>query len=459
MSVKDKFEIPLLASKGETVFQLDSNREVFAVMEEVGNLTTSISSDDIDTDKIGTTEYVKWGDDNHYPQNLIKAIRNDEVLSPNKELTVKTCYGAGLIFKDLTTGEKTTDKDVKRFMMRNNLPLFLINQITDFKYFFISIDVIILDKEAKKIVQVRHKSMANCRLAKMKDGVIPYVISADFSKDKPETTEKIPLLDVHDPLGDLLIRLGKEPKDDGKPGDMTSERKFAIMTIFPTPGDVYYPTPYYTSFVRSKWYDIKQLIPIAKKAKLKNISSLRYVIEIHEDYWQRLVNNEKIYDEDKQNERIALEKKRIIDFVSGLENSGKTLFTTLYKDVKGEAVADIRITVLNSQKEGGDWSEDIAEASSVACYSDGIHPNLIGATPGKSGSMNNSGSDKRELFTMKQSLETTFHHLMLNLFNVIIEFNDWNVEPIIPMITLTTLDKHKDAELSTPSDLNDTKNE
>ena len=456
MSIKEN--IPLLASKGENVFQLDSNREVFAVMEEVGNLTTSISSEDIKTEKVKGAEYVNWGEDNQYPQNLIKAIRNDEVLSPNKELTVKTCYGAGLMFKDLITGEKTTDKDVKKFMMRNNLPYFLINQITDFKYFFISIDVIILNAEAKKIVQVRHKSMVNCRLAPMKNGVIPYVVSADFSKSTPENIEKIPLLDIYDPLGDLLVRLGREPGDDGKTGTATEERKFAVMTIFPTPGDAYYPTPYYTSFVRSKWYDIKQLIPIAKKAKLKNISSLRYVIEIHEDYWQRLINNEKIYDEQKQNERIALEKKNIIAFVSGLENSGKTLFTTMYKDLKGETVADIRITVLNSQKEGGDWSEDIAEASSVACYSDGIHPNMIGAAPGKSG-MNNSGSDKRELFTMKQSMETTFHHLILNLFNVIIEFNGWNVEPIIPMITLTTLDKHKDAELTTPSDLNDTRNE
>ena len=458
MSVKKKFEIPLLASKGENVFQLDSNKEVFAVMEEVGSLTTSISTEDLKVEKVNGAEYVNWGEDNQYPQNLIKAIRNDEVLSPNKELTVKTCYGAGLMFKDLTTGEKSTDAELKKFVMRNNLPLFLINQITDFKYFFISIDVIILNKEANKIVQVRHKSMANCRLAPMKKGVIPYVVSADFSQSSPNSVEKIPLLDVHDPLGDLLIRLGKESNEEGKFEEATNDRKFAVMTIFPTPGDVYYPTPYYTSFVRSKWYDIKQLIPIAKKAKLKNISSLRYVIEIHEDYWQRLINNEKIYDEQKQNERIAQEKKNIIAFVSGLENSGKTLFTTMYKDLKGEAVADIKITILNNQKEGGDWSEDIAEASSVACYTDGIHPNMIGAAPGKSG-MNNSGSDKRELFTMKQSMETTFHHLMLNLFNVIIAFNDWNVEPIIPMITLTTLEKHKDAELQSPSDLTDTRNE
>lgn len=62
--------------------------------------------------------------------------------------------------------------------------------------------------------------------------------------------------------------------------------------------------------------------------------------------------------------------------------------------------------------------------------------------------MNNSGSDKRELFTMKQALETLPHDIMMTVHNVIIYFNDWQdkVYPVVPMIMLTTLDKNKDAE-------------
>lgn len=69
------------------------------------------------------------------------------------------------------------------------------------------------------------------------------------------------------------------------------------------------------------------------------------------------------------------------------------------------------------------------------------------ATPGKSQS-NNSGSDKRELFTLKQSIEKAFHDLMETVHWVIIYFNHWEekVYPDVPLIMLTTLDENKDAK-------------
>lgn len=105
-------------------------------------------------------------------------------------------------------------------------------------------------------------------------------------------------------------------------------------------------------------------------------------------------------------------------------------------------------------KEGGDWSEDIQEASNITCYGDNIHPNLVGATPGK-GQSNNSGSDKRELFTLKQALEIPFHDLMNIPHNIVIEYNGWSekVYPDVPMVLLTTLDQNTDAKQKTASDL------
>ena len=80
----------------------------------------------------------------------------------------------------------------------------------------------------------------------------------------------------------------------------------------------------------------------------------------------------------------------------------------------------------------------------MLCYADNIHPNLVGAVPGK-GQQNNSGSDKRELFTLKQSLEIAYHDLMKQPLETVAAFNQWNVDIDIPMITLTTLDTHRDA--------------
>ena len=108
---------------------------------------------------------------------------------------------------------------------------------------------------------------------------------------------------------------------------------------------------------------------------------------------------------------------------------------------------DVKINLIDSSKEGGDWTDDIQESSNVICYADNIHPNLVGATPGKSQS-NNSGSDKRELFTLKQSLEKAPHDILSAVHNVVISFNGWDdvVYPDIPLIMLTTLDKKNDAK-------------
>lgn len=39
--------------------------------------------------------------------------------------------------------------------------------------------------------------------------------------------------------------------------------------------------------------------------------------------------------------------------------------------------------------------------------------------------MNNSGSDKRELFTLKQAMEKPFHDIMAKPWHVILHFNGW----------------------------------
>ena len=49
---------------------------------------------------------------------------------------------------------------------------------------------------------------------------------------------------------------------------------------------------------------------------------------------------------------------------------------------------------------------------------------------------------------MKQALEIAFHDMLLVPLHVVCWFNGWkDVVPQIPMIQLTTLDKHKDAEV------------
>lgn len=394
--------------------------------------------------------YIPFGVDDQLPYEIIHHIGRDEIMSQNKFFNVLTCYASGLNYTEYATDKPTRNPEIRKFVMRNSLPSFFLEQCTDMKYFFFSVDVVIVSKDRKQIVQIRHKEACYCRFEEAdKNGKINHIFYGDFRESTPniDKLEKILLLDFRDPLGELMVLMGREPGKDGKCEVRTNEYKFAIVSKFPTPGLQYYPVPYYTSIFRGHWYDIKQLIGIGKKAKLRNSSSIKYHVEVHKDYWEQICSAENIYDPEERKKRIAKEYENIKEFISGIDNHGKLWVSGFYQNPDGKEVSMVKINLIDSSKEGGDWTDDIQESSNTICYADNIHPNLVGATPGKS-QTNNSGSDKRELFTLKQSLEKAPHDILCTVHNVVIAFNGWDdvVYPDIPLIMLTTLDQKNDAK-------------
>lgn len=394
--------------------------------------------------------YMPFGGDDMLPYRLVHTIGSDEVLSQNLFFNILTAYGDGLKYTDRATGQPTEDPEIERFMLHNSMKEFFLEQCTDMKHYFFAVAVLILSKDGSRIVQVRHKDACYCRFEKADSkGRINHVFFANWRKRSGldrKSVEVITLLDEKDPLGHLEVLLGKAPGRDGLTRVRTTARKFAVVMRFPTPGQRYYPAPYYSAIFRGDWFDLKRLIGKAKKAKIRNHASVKYQVEIHKDYWPSIMAEENIHDPLKMQERIKKEKENIKRFVTGVENSGKVWITGYYIDSYGKEQRMVRINLIDTSKEGGDWSEDIQETSNMICYGLNIHPNLVGATPGKSQS-NNSGSDKRELFTLKQSLETAFHDMLTKVHDVIIYFNGWEkkVRPYVPIILLTTLDKKTDA--------------
>ena len=397
--------------------------------------------------------YAPWGVDNELPYKIRDLVGSDEVTAQNKFFNVLACYGAGPVLNG-ADGQPTTLPDALRFKRRTGLGTFFLEQITDMKYYFMSVCVVILSRDGTQINRLVHKDACFCRLAKAdKAGRINYVYYANWKKGnlQKDDIERIPLLREDDPIGDLMVKMGREPGQDGRCAVRTPLRKFAVLLRFPTVGCQYYPTPYYAAMFRGGSYFEKRLISAAKIAKIRNHASVKYQVEVEHKYWQKIISEERITDPLKIKERIKKEKENIRDFVAGVHNSGKAWITGYYVDPLGHEVRDIRVVNIEGSKEGGDYADDINVAANTLCYADNTHPNLVGAVPGKSQS-NNSGSDKRELFTMKQALETAFHDLLLRPVEMVCEFNGWQgVTPAVPMIMLTTLDEHKDAKRINPN--------
>lgn len=422
-------------------------------------------SADIFDDDLGTIEpmtvpgydhlrYIPFGPDDLLPYHLLREIRRDEVLSQNLFFNVLTLYGTGVEYRDIETDRPTADSDIREFAMRNSLRHFFLEQCTDLKHFFFAVAVVILNRAGDRIVSVRHKEACHVRFEPAgRDGNIHRCFVANFRRRSRLTRkdiETLTVLDERDPLGHLRILMGIGYGRDGLKKERTRERKFAVVLRFPTPGNRYYPSPYYTSIFRGDWLDIKRLISKGKKAKIRNQGAVKYHIEIHREYWDRLFESEGIFDPLEKKKRKRRELENIKKFALGVDNAGKTWISSYYTDNYGKEQRMIRINLVDTSKEGGDWAEDTQEASNMICYGTNIHPNLVGAVPGKAAA-NNSGSDKRELFTLKQSLEASFRDLLLKFHELVIHFNGWadHVVPVVPMILLTTLDKHTDAEKTT----------
>ena len=399
--------------------------EVFKEAEEISPRHVS--------DKVS---YMPWGADNQMPYDIINLIESDETLSTCQMFNAEVCYGSGLVYQTDEMCKRKVVNEVEEFFLDNDMASYFLGVCQDFKHFGFAVSVIILNEQGNKVVRVLRKEACYVRFAPAnKEGVIPQVLYANWRNSvRAEQVEVIPLLNPLSPWTDLQTQVKK------------GKRKFAVVSRVPTPDSTYYPIPYYAALFKGKWYNIKQLIGIAKEAKLRNSAPIKYHIEIAKTFWANIFKAEGITDRVKQQERVNEEKDNIINFLTGMENSGKVLFSEFYVSPNGEEQHDVVINKIETDKEGGDWATDIIEAVNMMCFTMRVHSNLVGSVPGKS-QTNNSGSDKRELYTIAQALQKPYHDLLFNVHRLIIRFNKWNgAFPDCPFIQLTTLDENKDAK-------------
>lgn len=415
--------------RGHVLFSTESSR----VFREEGDILPLPVGDRL--------RVIPWGADNRMPYDIMRLVDEDETVATCMSFTQEVAFGAGLRYApraDRLPGR--VEKELEDFMDSNRLDEIWMGQCADMKMFDFCVCVLILNADGKRIERVVRKHAAYCRFGEADaSGRIPHVVYANWRNAVGEADcEVVPLIRPDCPLRDLRARLASDPK----------ARKFAMVSMVPKAGSTYYPIPAWASLFRSDWYDIKRLIGKAKKAKLKNSAPIKYHIEVDDEYWTRAFRRAGITDPVKKKEHEQKLKRQMIDFLSGAENSGKVLFSSTIRTPDGREVPEVKVTKISSdEKEGGDYTTDIQEAVNMICFTMRVHSNLVGSVPGKAQS-NNSGSDKRELYTIAQTLQKPYHSIMLTVHDLVCRFNGWSrhVRPTVDIIQLTTLDKHTDAK-------------
>lgn len=432
----DCFSVELLPMLNARVAFVSKTTEVFC---DSGHFDTRITPDG--------KEYVSWGGSDQLPYDIIRLIEADETLATCQLFNAEVCYGSGLRYCTEAATE-SVKKEVEEFLLDNPLPDYFLGVCQDLKHFNFAVSVIILNEDGDRIVELYRKPACYCRFAPADPttGRLTKIIFGQFRDSQPgDKFEEIELLDPRSPWRDLQQRMGRRASRKGEP---TKERKFAILTRFPGVDSPYYPIPHYAALFKGSWYNIKRLIGEAKKSKLQNAAPIKYVIEVSQRYWEKVFQEKKAVTAEAQQKAMNDRKREMMEFLTDHENSGAVLFSgkNISPDGKGES-SDIVVNPIDSKtKEGGDWESDIAEAVNMVCFTMRVHSNLVGSVPGKA-QTNNSGSDKRELYTIAQALQKPYHDLLFIVHDIIIRYNGWKeVHPDCPFIQLTTLDEHADAK-------------
>jgi hypothetical protein len=400
--------------------------------------------------RIGKYSVAPWGESNDLPNQVRTKAEANEVVSSNLLFNMSVAYGLGpkpmrriieggkvVGYEELFTGPEA------EFFDDNDIGLYLMEQLTDLNYFYNAFPEIILSADKRNIVSLRSKEAMFSRWSSMNaKGVVEYHLYSAKWADGPKEQEIVvsDALDDYNPYLDLTSRISTN--------NYTSLR-FIVPIFMPTPGRPYYPKPNWWSIFSSGWYDHATAIPLLKNAIIKNHLGVRFIVYVSEKYWTDVFAKEGIDQNDKKavQERIKKEKEAFASFLAGEKNAGKAIMATKkYTATTAGGVEEkyIDIVPIKNDLSGGELLQDSEEASNIISYSMGVHTGLIGATPGKNkGSL--GGTDKRELFMIKQALTKPLLHRVLRPFSLIKKFNRWDKDFVVqvPEYTFTTLDQSK----------------
>jgi len=430
---------------------------------------------------------VPWGKDNNMPALLMEKVYKSPVLASGMLFNIQMNFGDGIIpcyvdydsdgnkklmpyelklknleSFDATDPDRPQKKDIKlvrdtlekvnKFFEENDINGWFLEAVTDMNFFFnvfVEIAFNLEDHGKREIVEITHKEAVFSRWESMDKStgrIEKHFYSTHWGemalgldKDKVGVTD---VLDYRRPLKHLLQVMGEEAKKNLS-ADKRKNR-WIVPVTFPTPGRTYYQKPYWYSLIESGWYDQAVAIPIAKNAIMENGMDVRYHVELAHNYFDIIFKSENITDVKKQKERVSLEYENINKFIAGKENKGKLVISMKRKgpgDIEYPAITITKIE--HALSGGGEFIADNEEASNILSYGIGVHPSIIGSSPGKNKTIN--GTEARELFLIKQIMTKPFRDRILRVLYLIKAINKWDPDLhfTIPNIALTTLDKNK----------------
>jgi hypothetical protein len=451
-------------SKNDKIIVLDNNTAYLAVTQAAVTFSSSGMFAEPDAKPIlvrvpGGKNYrgaVPWGAENDLPSQITAKVGKSPVLSSGMLFNITLGYGCGIVAGKWSNSEGKDvftpvldNAEINTFFEENDIQGYLLEQLTDMNFFYNVFPEIILNREkSPRIVQLSSKEASFSRWEEMSSkGIIENHFYSAYWNSSTKRADPVPtpVLSPYNPVRDLRVRMGLEKNDKGvllAPKDY----RFIIPLNFPTPGKSYYQKPYWYSVIESGWYDYAQKIPAFKNALMDNQMTIKYHVELSDDYFDKIFQAEGITRDEEKKARILKEYTDLNAFLTSTKNAGKSVISFVRYTPDGKELRRMKINVIENTFKGGEYIEDSEEASNILSYGIGVHPSLIGSSPGKSKTIN--GTEARELFIIKQAMLRPLRDRLLMPLYLVKNFNGWDpsISFDIPNMTLTTLDRGTGSE-------------
>ena len=394
----------------------------------------------IDTDdlKHGSEEWARWGSDNLFPQNFYADVKKNTILKSALDFKARAICSE-FQYGTVSYGENgeeqflpVKDPVVESFIKKTRLySTYLLPASLDFVYFGVIFPEIIMSLDRKSIVNISRQKAAHSRITQMnKSGFSEYtLINANwetFGPKEEEYTVRLPNIDVdYDPASFVQINKAK---------------RYIYPVVYPSIDESYYPVLPQNSFRESGWYDVAKSIPAYKKAYYENSVTLRYHIEIADWWWEKRYPDFFKKDSAYRKEKIDEVLDDFEDRMTSADKAFKTVTSMLNTmDFDGEERSGWKITPLKADKADKGDLETSQEASQHAMFSLGMHPSIMGSTPG--GKLNTSGSEQRVALNNFYIINRVHQKSILDPVQFIFDFNGWNYEPRFKNPLIHTLDQ------------------
>lgn len=408
----------------KTKFDKNGNPDIFIGSKTVINFSdinaipTTKTVSDTEPEAIGKIKYIKWFEDNTFPEVATKIIDETPVLKRAIIQLSKIVVGQGIYptklleFTDDGKEKLEVIKDplITKFMQNYIIRRYLAKTAYDLYSLANAFVKLVPNVEGSQILKVLPINARHCRLGEVdaKTGKINQVhVTGNWADADAKKIKSYILLDENDPLehlNELQVtgELKKAPVMMQLKGDFSAN-------------DFYSMPPWYSA---KKWIDIANKVSQMVDASMDNMLNVFIHLQVPYSYW------DKKYPPDEFDGNMAERKTKIEgdlikleDKLTGAENAKKTLITFFgSQDADGED--NWKLDVIDNKISNENLVTSTAADIQTAIAA-GINPDLLGLMYGNS----KGGSMQRELLLIQYALAWLDRQKLADPLELMLRFN------------------------------------